>query len=241
MTKKFAVFDIDGTLFRSGLYREVVFELIRMKAVSEQLLDIFAEKEALWRKRTHGNAFKEFEQTMAEAFDAELPKIKVSDFDKAAETVIEAKKDNVYVYTRDLAASLKQQGYLLIAISGSQQELVEPFAKHYGFDLWLGQKYERDGAYFTGEIFKTHNGKDVFLRQLIDEHGLDINGSIGVGDSGGDIEMLAMVEHAIAFNPESQLLEAAQQNGWKIVVERKNVAYELEEHDGTYILVSANH
>lgn len=236
--KKFAAFDIDGTLFRSGLYREVVFEMIRQGTLSDKLLDLFAEKESLWQRRAHGNAFKEFEQAMAEAFDAELPRIRISDFETAATRVIEAKKDNVYAYTRDLARSLKDRGYLLIAISGSQAELVQPFAEYYGFDLWVGQTYERGEEFFTGEIVKTHNGKDVFLRRLIDQHGLALKDSVAVGDSSGDIEMLGMVEQPIAFNPEADFLEVAMRRGWKVVVERKNVIYELEPSHKGYVLTN---
>ncbi|MDQ3123230.1 MAG: HAD family phosphatase [bacterium] len=233
---KFAVFDIDGTLFRSGLYREVVHELIRIDALNSKLLDLFADKEAHWHKRSHGSAFKEFEEAMAMAFDRELPKLRVTDFDAACNSVIEAKKDNVYVYTRDLAYKLKSDGYTLIAISGSQVELVEPFAKHYGFDIWIGQQYERGEEYFTGHAVKTHKDKDIILSQLIREHGLTLQGSIGVGDSMGDYEFLQMVERPIAFNPEEKLFEKAKAQGWKVVVERKNNIYELEMHNSQYIL-----
>lgn len=37
--QKFAVFDIDGTLFRSGLYREVAYELMKMGALPDDILE----------------------------------------------------------------------------------------------------------------------------------------------------------------------------------------------------------
>jgi hydroxymethylpyrimidine pyrophosphatase-like HAD family hydrolase len=36
--QKVAAFDIDGTLFRSGLYREVAYELMKMGALPEKIL-----------------------------------------------------------------------------------------------------------------------------------------------------------------------------------------------------------
>lgn len=237
-----AVFDIDGTLFRSGLYREVVYELIRMGALNENVLRKFSNQEQKWRKRAHGNAFAEFEEAMALAVDESLAEIKVSDFDSAAEQVVKNHKDNVYVYTRDLAYSLKEQGYYLIAISGSQTELVEPFVEEYGFDTWIGQHYERGEEYFTGRILqKTHTGKDELLKQLLDKTGFGLEKSIAIGDSNGDIAMLEMVENAIAFNPERRLYEHAKHNGWRIVIERKNMIYKLDQKGDEYVLAETDY
>lgn len=238
--KKFAAFDIDGTLFRSGLYREVAFELVRMGAVPENILKNIADKETAWKKRAHGSAFGEFDEAIVNAFDKELPRLKTAYFDLAAERVIKAHKDNVYVYTRELTKQLKSEGYFLIAISGSQYEVVGPFAQHYGFDTWIGQQFERGGEYFTGHIRKTHEGKGRYLKRIIKEYDLNLKDSIAVGDSGGDIEMLKMVEKPIAFNPENTLYTVAQSNGWKIVIERKNMIYELEKEKHAYTLSEAN-
>lgn len=234
--QKFAAFDIDGTLFRSGLYREIFYELTRMNVLPEHLLQELADKESAWKKRAHGSAFGEFEQAMAEMFDQHLTQIKVAYFDLAAERVIENHKDNVYVYTRDLAKQLKKEGRTLIAISGSQTELVEPFAKHYGFDIWIGGHYVREGDSFTGEVIKTHKGKGKFLKQLVEENDLTFEGSVAVGDTKGDVEMLEMVEHPIAFNPEQRLFEHAHRAGWEIVIERKNMIYMLKQKGGAYHL-----
>jgi phosphoserine phosphatase len=52
--------------------------------------------------------------------------------------------------------------------------------------------------------------------------------------------MLDLAEQPIAFNPEVALFKIAQQKGWKVVVERKNIFYELEGKDGKYQLVKTN-
>lgn len=232
--KPFAAFDIDGTLFRSGLYREVAFELVRMGAVPESILKKFADKESAWKKRAHGSAFAEFDEAVVEAFDKRLPRLKIAYFDLAAERVIKAHKDNVYVYTRDLVQDLKKKGYFLIAISGSQLEVVEPFAQHYGFDKWVGQRFERGDEYFTGHIRKTHEGKGKHLKRLIEKYNLSTANSVAVGDSIGDIEMLSLAERPIAFNPEHNLHHIAEEKGWDIVIERKNMIYEMRKVGDCY-------
>lgn len=237
--QKFAAFDIDGTLFRSGLFREVSYELIQMGKVPESIVDEITDLHRKWRHRIHGNAFEEFELTMVHAFDKLTSHIKVADYDEAVRRVLKKKAENVYVYTRDLIKQLKSEGYFLVAISGSQIELVEPFARKYGFDAWVGQEWERGDEFFTGNITKTHTGKDKIIKKLLDEHSLTLKGSVGVGDSNGDTGMLELVEHPIAFNPTAELYEKAIKNGWDIVVERKNMIYRMSRVDDHYVLNSA--
>jgi HAD superfamily hydrolase (TIGR01490 family) len=234
--RKFAAFDIDGTLFRSGLYREVLLELMRRDLIPQKIMKVVTPKMEAWQKRLHDDAFESFEEALIGMFDKEIPRLRVSDFDDAARVVLEKMSDHVYVYTRDLIKRLKGEGYYLIAISGSQEDLVEPFAKKYGFDYWVGQKWARSEEYFTGDIVKTHTGKDLILLGIIDEQNLTIEGSYAVGDSNGDAGMFSIAEHVIAFNPTRELLEKARANGWKVVIERKGVIYELEPTDGSHLL-----
>ncbi len=243
MKRKFAVFDIDGTLFRSGLYREVAYEMMKMGALSKEILEETTAKNREWRHRTHGNAFEEFDMLVVDKIDHELPHIRIDDYEEAAQIVLEKRAENVYVYTRNLLKDLKEQGYFLIAISGSQVELVGPFAKKYGFDIWVGQQWERGDEYFTGNITKTHTNKDMIVRDLMQTHNLTTKGSIAVGDSNGDSGMLKMVDHPVAFNPTQELFENAVENGWTIVLERKNMMYTLQQSEATkaYELTTASH
>ena len=89
MTKqKLAAFDIDGTLFRSGLHREVCYELIKMEKVPESVGSELTAKHREWRHRLHGNAFEEFERTVVAHFDALTTQIKVADYDEAVKRVL---------------------------------------------------------------------------------------------------------------------------------------------------------
>lgn len=241
MSQKFAVFDIDGTLFRSGLYREVFYELHKMGVLPTELSEQSTEMYREWRHRIHGNAFEEFDMMMVKGLDSYVQKLRIKDYDEAVRRVIEKRAENIYVYTHRLLKKLQQEGYFTIAISGSQEELVEPFARSNGFDAWVGQQWERGGEYFTGNIVKTHTGKDKIIAALVDTYDLTYSDSYGVGDSNGDSGMLSVVEHPIAFNPTQELLDKAMENGWKIVIERKNLSYELHKsEDGRFTLAKIN-
>lgn len=236
MSKKFAAFDIDGTLFRSGLYREVSYELEKSGVVPQELTDELMAKHREYRHRVHGNAFEEFEGILVNGFDNLATQIRISDYEAAVERVLKNKAANIYVYTRNLINKLKEEGYFLVAISGSQIELVEPFAARYGFDAWVGQEWERGEEFFTGNITKTHTGKDKIIRRLMKQYDLTLEGSYAVGDSKGDIGMLEIVDHPIAINPTSELFEKATIEGWPIVIERKHMMYTLEQNNGQYLL-----
>ena len=225
--RKFAAFDIDGTLFRSGLYREVCYELSKMGVIPDEITNELTTKHREWRNRIHGNAFEEFDRTMVALFDSLSTQIRIADYDEAVNRVLEKKAENVYVYTRNLIKQLKDDGYFVMAISGSQVDIVEPFAIKYGFDTWVGSEWERGDEFFTGKMRKSHTGKDMILRKLIEKHDLTLEESVGMGDSNGDTGLLKMVDHPIAFNPTAELYEHARRHGWTIVIERKNMMYEL--------------
>jgi phosphoserine phosphatase len=99
-----------------------------------------------------------------------------------------------------------------------------------GFDKSYGTWYDTGASNrFTGEIVDEHiimNKASVFTRALEKEK-LQLAGSIAVGDTESDISMLTMVETPIAFNPNRLLYRHAKKHDWKIVVERKDVIYEI--------------
>ena len=237
---KFAAFDIDGTLFRWQLFHELVFALKEMGCFDDETSKGLDEAFLAWRGWKM--PFDDYEMYVVRAIENNLASIPPSGFDRAAKQIVERSGHKVYKYTRDLITTLKKDGYHVIAISGSQQEIIEPFAELYGFDGCIGALYERKDGMFTGKKLRHIPGnKATLLKEYADKHTLDFADSVAVGDSAGDIPMLEIVENPIAFNPAHDLLEHATSRGWRIVIERKNVAYELQKgHDGPYILASTD-
>lgn len=236
MSKKFAVFDIDGTLLRWQLYHGAVNTAAKQGYLGENAYEELRAVRRAWKNREHPEAFKEYERYMVKMYDSAVSGLSVQDVEEIARQTVAEHKQQVYTYTRDLIADLKKSGYFLLAISGSQHEMVEEIAKFYGFDDWIGSIYKNKNGRFTGKKEIPSDDKSKYLRNFIDTHQLDIHGSIGVGDTGSDIAFLEIVEHPIAFNPEQKLFSTAKKKGWKIVIERKNVVYELESRNGTYEL-----
>lgn len=225
--EKFAAFDIDGTLIRWQLYHTVVDKLAKAGQLGEKAQANLHDARMRWKRREPGYSFRDYEIALITTYEDAVTRVRPSVFDALIAGVIGEYKDQVYTYTRDLVIRLKDDDYTLLAISGSHEELVAEIGRHYGFDDWIGTTYEREGDTFTGDKYVASHDKQAALQRLIGKHGLTLEGSYAVGDSKSDAPMLAMVEHPIAFNPDQDLFDLAQANRWPIVVERKNVIYQL--------------
>lgn len=240
MSQPFAVFDIDGTLIRWQLYHAVVDKLAKYGHLGPDAKQQLRDARMVWKRREHAEAFKEYEQVLVKLYDSAVKDLGTKDFDEMVQEVIGEYKDQTYTYTRKLLQDLKQRGYLLFIISGSHIELIEQLGKYYGFDDWVASTYVRSDGKFSGEHTFAGAEKHKTLEQLATKHGASYTGSLGIGDSTGDITMLEKVENPIAFNPDHKLFEHAKKSGWKIVIERKNVVYELEQKNGQYILAKTD-
>lgn len=235
MKHKFAVFDIDGTLYRWQLYHELVQTLALAGVFSE---NAFVELNERWNKWRGGEvSFDDYEQFVVKIMTNYLPLVPVKTFEAACDKVVEQSAHKTHHYPRRLLKELREQGYSVIAITGSQQELIDRFGKRYDFDIVVGAEYERKDGHFTGQITRATIGrKPDILRELIKKHNLDWTDSLAIGDSDGDASLLELVEHPIAFNPSEGLFNRAKQEGWPIVIERKNIAYQLEKKGNDLVL-----
>lgn len=233
--RKVAVFDIDGTLFRWQLFHELAHDLIDEFGDTNTNSTVKANFNG-WKKREA--TWSDYEMSLLEAFTSLRPQISEAEFDRAAERIIYRSRQYAYRYTRELARTLKNKGYFLLAITGSDQEVAEPFCKHHNFDSCIGALYERKNGYMTAkQIRRTIGRKAEILRESVEKHDLTLEGSVGVGDSESDIEFLKLVDRPIAFNPTEGLLGVAKENNWEIVVERKNIAYSMKKGaNDTFIL-----
>jgi len=223
--KKIAVFDIDGTIFRSSVDQELFEVLIEAGKIPENVLDEVKEKHQLWLNRK--GPYNEYSLVVYYALAKSIAGQKTDYIKGLCHKIMLDRKDRVYVYTRDLIEKIRED-HLLIAISGSPTILVEEFAKHYGFDASFGSDYAIKDGVFTGE-FETemyYIKKDILLK-YVEENDLSLKDSIGVGDTFNDVQFLDIVDNPIAFNPNQELYDHAKKSNYKIVVERKNVIHEI--------------
>ena len=226
-SKKVAVFDIDGTIFRSSLLLELVEQLIAEKVFSKYAQTHYLESWERWRDRE--GSYSDFIMSVVDAYKGYLKGVRRAEVWRVAEKVIAVHQKRTYRYTRDLVSSLKAKSYFLLAISHSPYEVVAPFAKTLGFDKVYAQVYEVDNKVkFTGKVLYEDIilDKEKVLARALEHNELTLKGSVGVGDTESDIAFLKTVEYPIAFNPSSELYKFAKKHKWQIV-ERKDVIYKL--------------
>ncbi len=228
MKKRFAVFDIDGTLIRWQLYHALVDRLAKRGYLGEGVYEKLQKARMDWKVRMSDEGFYEYENELIRIFSESVEGLDVEVFEEVVDEIFEQYKDQVYTYTRDLIAKLKSKNYFLIAISGSHKELVEKIADYYGFDDFAGTDYFRENSKLKSQAFVASHHKKELLEMMIKKHNLSLDESYAVGDTASDAPMLGLVKNAVAFNPDKKLYTLAKQNNWQIVVERKNVVYEFE-------------
>lgn len=224
-----AAFDIDGTLFRSQLLIELLDVMEGEGMIPHSARDMYIDQEHAWVDRKA--SFQEYIDAVVKTFLYHIKGVHYSDFDAAARIVGATHRHKVYRFTRDLIAQYKQEGYFVLAISQSPKRVLDIFCQEYDFDKVYGRFYELGPSdCFTGKVVDEHliANKSTILKRAAEREGLTLEGSVGVGDTDGDIPLLESVENPICFNPNALLYRHAKINGWRVVVERKDVIYDVQ-------------
>lgn len=226
--EKIAIFDIDGTIFRKNLHFELINELSWMKVFPHEVRNQLATIYSNWLE--HQGTYEDYRKALVELYSAHIRGCSKKDVLKASRSLVPFHAKRTYIYAEHLIKKLRSEGYHLLVISGSPVEVVEEYNKQYlNFDAAFGSVYAIDeNGLYTGEAtFEPSKNKGNLVEQYLYEHKLSLDGSYGIGDTGSDASFLEMVDHPIAFNPNQNLKAVAEEKGWKIVVEKKDVVYEI--------------
>lgn len=233
--QKLAIFDIDGTIFRSSLIIEFVNALIENNIFPKSAYKKTEKEYQAWLKRKGG--YDKYIKKVVDVYFSYIEGTKKDDVDKVVRRMLVSEREKVYRFTRDLIERLnKKGGYYMIAISGSPIYAVRKFAKFMGFNMAFGTENIVENG-----IFKKQTKNKYFSREYLEKlpvliEYLDVNNinpdwekSMAIGDSEPDIPILNKVGFPIAFNPSSGLAKYAKRKKWKIIVERKNVIYDIKD------------
>lgn len=224
---KLAVFDIDGTIFRSSLIIELSHALVEAGVFPKAARQEIAREYLAWLDRK--GTYEAYIDKVVKIYVKHIKDKRFTVVKRIAHRVISYQKDRVYRFTRGLIKRLKKEHYLLVAISGSPSYIVAAYARKIGFDLFFGTELEINKGKFTGQIASLDSAynKAKIVKSLAKQYRADLKRSIAVGDTESDVAMLKLVGRPIAFNPNMQLAKVAKRKKWQIVVERKDVMYKL--------------
>lgn len=224
--KKIAIFDIDGTIFRRNLHFELLNELVYMgifpKAVRDDLVRMYGQ----WLNNE--GSYEAYRNKLIKLYEVYIKGCNQESIMKSARKVAVFHSKRIYIYAKRLLADLRKD-HVMLAISGSPVEIVKEYAKIFNFEAYYGSVYEIDkNKIYTGKtIFEPTDDKGAVVKQFVAENDIALKGSFGMGDTESDAKFLELVDNPVAFNPNSNLLRIAKKSRWKIVVEKKDVIYEI--------------
>jgi HAD superfamily hydrolase (TIGR01490 family) len=228
MARPLAIFDIDGTIFRSSFSFELMERMIKDGVVPREARTNYEREYRRWLDRE--GRYDDFEDMFKVSAAKYWKGIHYGEFADTSKIVVAEHSKHTYRYTRKLITELKEQGYFLLAISHSPKTIIDPFCKNLGFDKSYGVVWEIGPQdLLTGHVTDGHIiwNKANIVKRVLEKQRVSLKGSVGVGDTDSDISFLEMVERPICFNPNKKLYTYAKRMKWKVVVERKDVIYEL--------------
>lgn len=226
--QKVAFFDIDGTVFRSSLLIELVERMIDKGIFPETARESYRQEFSSWRNRE--GKYEDYIAAVVRAYITHIKGVFYGDLADIGRAVVDEKGKHIYRYTRDLIEQLRRDNYFIVAISQSPKTILDDFCASHGFDKVYGRIYEIGPQdRFTGEVADVHliENKANIVQRVVQKEDVTLEDSVAVGDTEGDISLLEAVETPICFNPNKTLHDYAKRVGWRVVVERKDVIYEL--------------
>ena len=234
MKKSAAFFDIDGTISREGLISEMFRKMIKYELIDNSKWYREVEPAFIqWNKRL--GDYDLYLQKMVDIYSETVKFTNSFHISYIAKKVIEQKGERVYTYSREKIKWHRDQGHIVIAISGSPVELVKEMSEMYGMDDYKGTVYEigGNGAY-SGKIIPMWDSrsKEKAVLEMAEKHRLDLSTSYAYGDTAGDFSMLKLVGNPYAINPTRELITHILKDDYlkeavRIIVERKDVTYQL--------------
>jgi len=213
--RKAAIFDIDGTILKDiSSERVFFFYLLEKKIIkSENLLqfadafirNIFSLKGLYVRKNKYY--------------------LKNIDYQYIAKNICACFEERICPHISEIALReierLKNDGYMVILLSGTLSPLVDCVTKYCNADLGIGTQLAIDSnGIITGEIDGIHSysgGKETVMNHLVSQYNIDLPSAYAYGNAYVDIKFMRMVGNPIAVNADMVLWCYAKMKQWKIV------------------------
>lgn len=220
-----AFFDLDKTViarsstlaFSGHLYRAGMLgrRTLLRAAVGQLMYLIFgADQEALEKAR-------QAMLSLTKGWDrAEVERI----VNEALEEVV---APLVYAEALFLIDEHQRLGRRVFIVSASPEEVVRPLARYIGVtDVIATRARVDESGKYTGEVdlYAYGPGKAEAMTAVASADGIELADSYAYSDSSTDLPMLQLVGHPHAINPERDLREIAEREGWPILEFRRRVS-----------------
>jgi HAD superfamily hydrolase (TIGR01490 family) len=138
----------------------------------------------------------------------------------AAECFISRIRPRISRAGREAVRRHREQGHLVVLLTGSLDFLAQQLRQELGADLALAAHLDVQGGSLSGTLSNARPygaEKARLVRELAQTHQLDLAHSYAYGDHHSDFEVLSAVGHPHAVNPDQRLRLRATEHGWPIL------------------------
>lgn len=208
-----AIFDVDGTLVRSGSERAFGRYLVRAgKLGPRQLLAFaFGMLRLLPAAGIH----------VTKKNKCYLSGLRCSEVERLAAEFVTGWADAHWIEPAvQRLRSLQARGDTIVLLSGTPEFILRPIAERLGVSRYVGSVPERRDGKFIATLPTLHpfaEAKRTLAQRLLEEYGAAWEQVSAYGDSAYDLPLLERVGEAVAVGPDRALRHAARQRGWEII------------------------
>jgi HAD superfamily phosphoserine phosphatase-like hydrolase len=207
---KLAAFDCDGTLW-SGDSGEGFFDWeLKRGLLSDEISKWARPRYAEYRdgKVSEDQMCGEMVTMHRGMFETDLRRAAIEYFDVRMH-------DRIFPEMRDLVTRLQQSGCDIWVVSSTNHWVIRAAMRHFSIpeDRIIAAHVEVDKGRITDRLIRVPSGagKPKFIRAMA---GADPDAAFG--NSRWDADMLGMVRHGFAINPNPDLAKLANERGWPI-------------------------
>lgn len=124
----------------------------------------------------------------------------------------------IYGEALELMHDHRSAGRMIVIVSSSPEEIVEPLADMLRVDHFIATRPSVEDGKYTGELDFYAYGphKAEAIRELAEQKGIDLEGSYAYTDSVTDLPMLEVVGNPVVVNPDKDLRKLATERDWKV-------------------------
>lgn len=221
---KLAIFDFDGTLFTKDTlpfllsrWKELKYSKTKYIKAYYSLIFLYIKyklgiKTKLSREEMKLTAVKKFNNIFSGMSEVEIMRY-----------FINSSKDIEHLFNKSVISELKNaslQGYHTVLLSGSYYNFLKSIGESLDFDTIIGTK-----MYFDNDIFDPSKTIEIIsgplksqkILEYFQDKSVNWKESRAYADSYSDIDILKLVGHPIAVNPENELKSIATEMNWKII------------------------
>jgi HAD superfamily hydrolase (TIGR01490 family) len=135
------------------------------------------------------------------------------------ETIEEAVEPIIYQEALDLIEGHRAAGRLVVIVSASPEEIVQPLGRYLGVDTTIASRaaIDAEGRYTGAMAFYAYGPyKAQAMQEIAERTGIDLAASYAYSDSYTDVPMLEAVGHPVAVNPDRVLARLARDRSWEV-------------------------